>query len=180
MEEPFNRRIQEPSVVKIGNLAVEPEKNRSEWRMHLPGHLQFQLIFHGQSRVLLVQPNGGQQLLYLLEWKRQDDGIRAVARVCNVHAPTATLLLRNSFNTCPKLYRSTAGLDQSCSIQVELAQWHRRNAQSPARRRLDEKLMDDLASVTSRTMSNAIIQRRHQDRVPEVPDRKLSLPRSLQ
>ena len=62
MEEPLNRRIQEPRVVKIANLPVEPEKNRGEWRMHLPGHLQLQLIsrVQGQARILLVQPNNGQ------------------------------------------------------------------------------------------------------------------------
>src|SRR6266550_6307207 len=150
--------------------------------MHLAGHLQLQLILRvqAQSRVPLVQPNSWQQLLCLLEWEREDDGIRDVARVCNVHAPAAALLLRNGFNARPELQRSSTGLDQSCSIQVELAQWHRRNAQSPARRRLDEELMEDLTCVTSRTMCNAIVQRRHQDRVPEVPDRTLSLPRSFQ
>src|ERR1700712_3246267 len=40
--------------------------------------------------------------------------------------------------------------------------------------------MEDLARVTSRTMCSAIIQRRHQNRIPEVPDRKLGLPRAPQ
>src|SRR5258708_39717140 len=113
MEEPLNCRIQKPCMVKIGNLAVKPEKNRCEWRMHLPGNLQLQLILRvqGRLRVLLVQPNGWQQLLCLLEGKGENDGICDVARVGNVHAPAPALLLRNGFNSRPKLHRSATGLD---------------------------------------------------------------------
>src|SRR5437764_5680472 len=40
--------------------------------------------------------------------------------------------------------------------------------------------MEDFAGVTSRAVRNAIIQGGHQNWIPEVPDRKLSLSRSLQ
>ena len=57
VKKPLNRRIQQPRMIEIGNLAVKPEQNRSKRRMHLPGQLKLQLIprIERQTCIVLVQ-----------------------------------------------------------------------------------------------------------------------------
>ena len=109
MENPLNRRIQQRRMMKIGNLAIEPQMNCRIRRVNEPLKVAIKSIGRFRSR------QSRDKLLRLLKRKRQHHSIRRPFSIGRSERPSAALARRNSLNPAANAELPAQRLQPPCS-----------------------------------------------------------------